>query len=1269
VGKVEHPFEHLTDAQIEHYGDRTSGEGPNQSSLEGDQAIETHLADCAGCRTRVLDFHRARLGLMSSPVPSAPNLSDPGNPSYQNRGHKNQSSGSSNAANSPIAEVLGRDEHRPTPDCPTEDILRDLAAGLSTSAHADRLTQHAAQCAHCGPILRAYTEDFSDELSPEDAALLQQLNSSSPAWHGKVAQQMAGAVSPEAALRAIPSTAPEHATAELSPQARVAQPPSAVLEPSSERLKPSRFRLPSLKWILVPAALAATAVIAFFIWNAQRDTPEKIDKLLAQAYTEQRTIEMRIPGAEQGPMRVQRATNELDLPAQFYVAEGVIKKNLSNNPEDPQWLHAQARADLLRWNYDSAINKLDAAFGVAPYDTGLLLDKASALYERGTQTGDQRDLELAMDLLGQFLASTPDDPVALFNRAILETKIGALHQAVSDWERYLTLRPSDSWSHEARERLEELRKQIKAHDLSWAEPLNNMALVAGGYGDQARVKNAIEPRIEEYQQLATANWLPLASDRAVDQSTREKASSALSTLATEFENDHSDEWLTAALSEAKRHNIHRGFTHLAAAIDRDGSGEPEQGEDEALKAISVFRRAGASAAAARAALELVFGLQLQSKYKPCLEQSEKGLKSLQGREYNWLKAQFHLENAICANGIGEFNVSNTSARAALELARVHSFTALELRIIGINAFNLYDRGLEQEAVNETHTALIQYWKTISPPVRGYQLYWNLFSAAESRGEWHTAVVYGEEAEHEIAFTTYKKSEAVVHSRVALVALKANDIALAKKEAIQAQTLAARIIKDPSDPYLIDLMVARAEVEVKSGNPLAAMALLKNIGAKVPSLEHYAVLLHYYATLGRSALDAHFFSQSDRALGQALQIAKSEAEGLSSTRDRLAWEKVSGPAYRTAVELKMRQGRISDAFALWEEYRRIAYAVPVQARIPALTDLPKGTTAISWAILPNGLAIWVSGSGEVHGVLSSVDQRALEASVQNFVQSCGTPNTTLHALSSKAQHLYNVLLGPMSSHLPPDGLLLVEPDGFLASLPVQVLRNSFGTTLEEDHPILYTASISRYIVAQLAAPKQQLDNRSKVVVLSASSGGSHGNTAFIYNGASEVSGIISQFPDATLLVQHKGILEETRQKLSHADVFDFVGHGSDIRGRMGLLLWSGNGEQPEILTPTEIEKRRFALKLAVLSACGQPTMADDGLLDAGALTTAFLDAGTTTVIATHWSLDSASAAQYMQTFYGSLLAGYSVPQAAFRASNELRHRYQHPYYWAAFSVFA
>ena len=437
MGKAEQQFEHLTDAQIEHYGDRTSGEGPNQNGLETDQAIETHLADCAGCRIRVLEFHRSRFGLMSDPSSSAP--SNPGYPIQGNpdssRGAETEPGGKSSLSPTNLDLLyLGRsDEHRPTPDCPTADSLSDLAAGLSSSTDAPRLTQHAAQCPHCGPILRAFTEDFSDDLSPEDQALLSQLKSSTPEWQKKMAQQMAGAVSSTPSTTSIPSTK------------------SASL-----------FRLPSLKWVLAPVALAATAVIAFFIWNAQRDTPQKVERLLAQAYTEQRTMEMRIPYAAHSDFKQTRGDSSslLSSPEALRKATDVIAANLKKTPDDPNWLMLSARLDLLDWRYQSALSTLNKIDDEKLEDSSAFrLTQSLALYEKAEIEHDPQSYGQVVDLLGKILQKNADEGVALFNQAVACEKLFMYECATKDYERFLKIDPNSSWAGEARNHLNRIKEK------------------------------------------------------------------------------------------------------------------------------------------------------------------------------------------------------------------------------------------------------------------------------------------------------------------------------------------------------------------------------------------------------------------------------------------------------------------------------------------------------------------------------------------------------------------------------------------------------------------------------------------------------------------------------------------------------------------------------------------------------------------------------------------------------------------------------------------
>ena len=437
MGKAEQQFEHLTDAQIEHYGDRTSGEGPNQNGLGVDQAIETHLADCAGCRTRVLEFHRSRFGLMSDPFPSA---------AWQS--------------------------HPPTAECPSEDALCNLAAGLSSSSESATLTQHAAQCPHCGPILRAYTEDFSDDLSPEDQALLSKLQSSSPEWQKKMAQQMTAAVSvPATSVRSLAAEQP------ASEKTRVAQPgspdspilaggggepPSAVRKNASTVPKSSRFHLPSLKWILTPAALGVTALIAFFIWNAQRETPQKVEKLLAQAYTEQRTMEMRIPYAAHSDFKQTRGDNSslLSSPEALRKATDVIAAKLKKSPDDPHWLLLSARLDLLDWRYQSAQSTLNKIDDEKLQDSSeFRLTQSLSLYEKAEIEHDPQSYGQVVDLLGKTLQKAPDDSVALFNQAVACEKLLMYECAASDYEHFLKVDPDSGWSNEVREHLKRIKEK------------------------------------------------------------------------------------------------------------------------------------------------------------------------------------------------------------------------------------------------------------------------------------------------------------------------------------------------------------------------------------------------------------------------------------------------------------------------------------------------------------------------------------------------------------------------------------------------------------------------------------------------------------------------------------------------------------------------------------------------------------------------------------------------------------------------------------------
>src|SRR5262249_18626197 len=147
---------------------------------------------------------------------------------------------------------------------------------------------------------------------------------------------------------------------------------------------------------------------------------QRVEKLLARAYTERRTLELRIPTAQHAPLQIQREAGQpqLSKPAPLLEAEALIIRNLAEQPNDPTLLEAKGRAEVLDWEYASAITTLKAAQQTRPNSSSLKIDLASAYFERAT-AGQSADFGRAVELLSQVLAIKPDDPIALFNRALV----------------------------------------------------------------------------------------------------------------------------------------------------------------------------------------------------------------------------------------------------------------------------------------------------------------------------------------------------------------------------------------------------------------------------------------------------------------------------------------------------------------------------------------------------------------------------------------------------------------------------------------------------------------------------------------------------------------------------------------------------------------------------------------------------------------------------------------------------------------------------------
>jgi tetratricopeptide (TPR) repeat protein len=308
----------------------------------------------------------------------------------------------------------------PTPECPSDDALRQLAAGLTPDDAAPALAHHASTCNHCGPLLRTFIEDFSDDFTAEEQAALNNLQSASAAWQRNTAREMLE--------RAIPSP-------------------------------PSPRPIFSWKWIMVPASAAVVAVSAFTIWFVVRDTPEKVEKYLAEAYPEQRTIEMRWPGAKWGELSETLGAPPASKPLSLLKADDAIQRQTPETLRKKEWLHLRAQNEILGGGeLLQLIKDLTEATQSQP-DSTLMFDLAIANFRMGEVTHDRKYYEKSKDVLDQVIASTPPSSAALFDLAVVEQRLNFKDKAIEDLTKCLALEPEEQreWGAEIREKIKRLK--------------------------------------------------------------------------------------------------------------------------------------------------------------------------------------------------------------------------------------------------------------------------------------------------------------------------------------------------------------------------------------------------------------------------------------------------------------------------------------------------------------------------------------------------------------------------------------------------------------------------------------------------------------------------------------------------------------------------------------------------------------------------------------------------------------------------------------------
>jgi len=1160
-------------------------------------------------------------------------------------------------------------------DCPSQVVLLEIAEGLTVPDTS--LYRHIAQCHRCVATLREFGDDLKDDNLPE----IKGLETAGPEWQ----RALAGKIANSARTKFLGPRRVRHAI---------------------------QFALRT-RWFYA-VATGVVFCLAVVSWSLWRSRPSYADRLLAQAYTGQRNMEMRIAGAAYSPMATQRGGearrgNDLAL----LKAKVMIESELAAHSNDSGWLAAQGRAFLLEGQFQKARQSLEHALQVSPNSLDVLTDLATADFEIAESEGHDELYITALGHLDEVMRAKPDDPISLFNRAILYERIGSLPLAIEDWEHYLRLDPQSDWaSQEVRQRLDRLKRLMKSRPSAQtlpAEPLEAVAWLEKRIRGEPVPDSLSAGALDEaYLEIAVTQWLPALFPAGTAAAPRDKAPEwrALRLLADVLEGEHGNRWLRDFLAGPPSANFTAGVRALSQAVQTNAAGDPIAAGLHAKQAERFFRDGGNLAGQLRSRLESVYALHRALQARQCLRAAEPLGKELERRSYVWANIQLSIEQAICWVRIDEFDRAERASQRALAISQRSRYGNLYLRSLGTAAGTEGDRGNARAAWHLDGLGLKEYWAGFYPAVRAYQFVSDMRYAAEAASQWNVAESLEREAVMYVTAGPNRSLEAMARYRLASAARLAGLAAEAKEEFEHSRKLFDQLPDNQANrAYKMSDDLSLAELEAQSSLLDDALARLLRVGPQLGEVNDDAIALQFYRTLGQVKAQQSNPTDAEHALWTAVRIAELGLRSLATDRDRLVWDAETRDAYRALVRLEHDYQHDPEvALDLWEWYRaspvraaasrnsghpaanqgrtkaveylvssevRRSLAIPQVSRVlPSLSTV----TIFSYAEFSDGIVIWAFDDRGVESSWSQVPAGEFERVARRFAEQCADPRSSLPVLQRDARQLYQWLIAPMESRLTAGRTLAFETDGAVSQVPLQALVDSSGVYLGSRYQILLSPGVG--YLPRLRQPAV-LKRRQRALVVGAPklAGDWASLLAPLPDADREAREVASLFDHAQLISGASATPEAVARGLPRAEVFHFAGHALSDGRRHGLLLTSRTALGPaddsgaRLMDTDSINPARVRrCQLVVLSACA--TAMGENLVDPESLVRAFLLAGVPQVVASRWDVDSATTAAFMDVFYAELLSGTGVAGSLHAAAERIRSHPEtsHPYYWAPFNLF-
>lgn len=1076
------------------------------------------------------------------------------------------------------------------------------------------------------------------------------------------------------------------------------------------------------RWLFAPAwAIPVVAVILLCVgvgawWMFFRQSELGAAQVaLRSAYSDWRSHEARITGFDYAQLDQTReaAASDPNYTAREH-AEILIRSLERKNPTSAA-LHLLGRLYLANKEYDKAVEKLQAAQAGDPNNAHIYNDLGAAMLEKAKRVpasdiSGERFLMAGQSLeyLNKALELGDSLTDSLFNRALCFELLKNFPRAKEDWENYLKKDSGSPWSVEARRHLAKLTQQVHK-TAPTREHLRDVLEQAmrGGDDDEA--------------------WLALSSGRSpvgnsvVEQLTEEAltfsarndamsfgGSIRLLKQAGDLELRMVGDRFTAELAHYLEvaSPDQQGASARALNLLRLGNQRRTKSVDEADKlyreARQIFSRAGNECGAAITDLYSGKNLIWASKLDEALDILQRLSQFAEEREFLWLQSQAFAQ-------LGSVHLSRNKFSEALDDALQSLKVAEKISDSNAQADNLVTIAYVHRFLGDYRVALgylEKYALLTSGPPLSLQVSWR--NCQETSSNFAAIDLHS-------AALEYQKDALRLAEELQVPVIKANAYVslgwlygkLGKfDEGIASINKAIEIGEgNQNDPVGQGIIAYSA---LRLGNLYRLMGQFEKALASYDQQLALANQMNapFYSYGAHQSRFLAYAGQNN--VGRALDELRAALDIFEKYRAEIVQESIKNNLFDSAQEtydaaIRFAYSSLDDP-RLAFEYSEISrarslldvIAKPAMRALPFTeiqSHLPNDVQIVQYAVLNDALIIWVitpdNLPGEIKHVQQEISASVLANKVNQYLQLVSNiPQPSQATPTREAEELYDILIKPVRHLLKGGRQICFIPDKMLCYLPLGALLSAENHQyLLEEFVISEAPSASTFVAYTEAARAKSVTGKESLL--------SVGNPDFdqmrfpkldpLPSAEAEAQEVARYYyPEALVMSGPAATEAGVKVAMLKANVIHIAAHGLiDERSALNSSLvlaadsaneqYGANSENDGVLHAYEIYSiPRLRARLVVLSACrsGVETFhRGEGMVG---LARPFLIAGVPLVVSSLWKVDSGATRELMARFHKyRKQEAFPTAQALRLAQRELLRGgelgYQHPFYWAAFTV--